>query len=47
MLFAMLIAASTLAPPEGTQFRDLSWEDALKEAGTTKKLVFVDFYADW
>ena len=43
----LLLAASTLGQAEGVKFFDGSWENALKEANKTSKLVFVDFYTDW
>ena len=47
MLYAWILAATALAPAGGTNFLDLSWEDALKEAKKADKLVFVDFYTGW
>ena len=43
-LFALLWALPFVAQ---TNFRPLSYEEALKQAKTENKLVFIDFYTDW
>jgi thiol:disulfide interchange protein len=47
MHLTLLLVASLAAPAEGVQFVDSSWDETLELAAKSKKMVFVDFYADW
>ena len=35
------------APAEGVKWSDGSFDNALKKAAESKKLVYIDFYTDW
>ena len=43
----LLLAVIALSAKAQTQFRDLSFEEALATAAKEKKQVFIDFYTDW
>jgi len=47
MWIAAVLAVCTAAADEGVKFIEGSWDNALKEAAKTEKLVFADFYTDW
>ena len=47
ILSILLLAVIALSAKAQTQFRDLSFEEALATAAKEKKQVFIDFYTDW
>tara|TARA_B100001013_G_scaffold238098_1_gene146662 strand:+ start:1086 stop:1232 length:147 start_codon:yes stop_codon:yes gene_type:complete len=46
-LALFLSTALLLTPAEGVQWTKGSFDDALKQASESKKLVYIDFYTDW
>ena len=46
-LALFLSTALLLTPAEGVQWTKGSFDDALKKATESKKLVYIDFYTDW
>ena len=47
MWMTLILALGMPAAPEGVKFFEGSWDDALKEAAKSQKLIFADFYTDW
>ena len=46
-LALFLSTALLLAPAEGVQWTNGTFDEALKKASETKKMVYIDFYTDW
>ena len=46
-LALFLSTALLLAPAEGVQWTNGTFDEALKEASEAKKMVYIDFYTDW
>ena len=46
-LVALLLTASLFAQPDGIDFQDLTWKQALERAEAEDKLIFVDAYTTW
>lgn len=47
LMLIMLLAALTCAATAQTNFRDLSYAEALQTAKTENKMLFMDFYTSW
>ncbi len=47
IIASLLIGASALVAPAQTEFRHVSFEEALAAAKKENKLVFVDFFTTW
>ena len=46
-LVALLLTVSLFAQPDGIDFQDLTWKQALERAEAEDKLIFVDAYTTW
>ena len=46
-LALFLSTALLLATAEGVQWTNGPFDEALKKASETKKMVYIDFYTDW
>lgn len=47
LIFTMLAAVVSLAAMAQTDFRHITYEEAVKAAKAEQKLLFLDFYTDW
>ncbi len=47
VIASLLFAASSLVAPAQTEFRHISFDEALAAAKQEKKLVFIDFFTTW
>lgn len=47
LLLSMILATTACVVMAQTNFRDLTYDEALEVARKEKKMVFVDFYSDW